>query len=243
MSEGNWRSVYDRKNMVEWYEKRAQIISMRRDELDSAIISMFPCDREESMRVLELGSGMGQLTEKILRTFPHAIVTCVEGASEMLGIAKERLQKYGNRVTFLQLDFEGPSWHHSLHKYQVVVSARAIHHLSDNGKRDLFKQVFSLLETAGYFIDGDLIKSRFEGFNHKYIDEVWAGHIKEKTKEILGIDRSMEEVRKRMYAASEREGDKPSTVEDQLKWMLDAGFKEVDCVWKYYHIAVLVGLK
>ncbi len=243
MSEGSWRSIYDRKNMGEWYERRAQIVSMKREGLDSAIIDMFPCDKEEDMRVLELGSGTGRLTEKMLRTFPHAVVTCVEGSAEMLNVAKERLREYGGRVTFLQLDFEDPSWHSSLHKYRVVVSARAIHHLSDNSKRDLFKQIFSLLEPAGCFINGDLFKSKFEGFNRKYFDEVWAGHIREKTKEILGVDRSMEEVRKKMYAAMEREGDKPSTVEDQLKWMLDAGFKEADCVWKYYHIAVIVGLK
>jgi hypothetical protein len=99
--------------MVEWYDKRSQIISMKRSELDSTIISMFPCDEEGSVRVLELDSGMGQLTEKTLGTFPYAVVTCVEGASEMRSVAKERLREYGTRVAFQQLDFEDPSWHHS----------------------------------------------------------------------------------------------------------------------------------
>jgi len=243
MSERNWKSVYDTKDMVAWYEKRAQIIAMKRDELDSAIINMIPYGKEKSIRVLELGSGTGHFTEKILQTFPHAIVTCVDGAAEMLKCARERLQKYRDRVTFLQLDLEDSSWHASLGKHDVVVSARAIHHLSDEEKRLLFQKIFNLLKEEGCFINGDMIKSKFKPFNHKYFDEIWAGHIKEKTKEILNIDRPMEEVRKRMYAALEREGDKPSTVEDQLQWLLEAGFKAADCVWKYYHMAVIVGLK
>ena len=62
-------------------------------------------------------------------------------------------------------------------------------------------------------------------------------------KDILGEHRTIEDVRKRMHAALEKEGNNPSTVKDQLKWLSDAGFKAVDCVWKYYHIAVIVGLK
>jgi tRNA (cmo5U34)-methyltransferase len=53
----------------------------------------------------------------------------------------------------------------------------------------------------------------------------------------------MAEAIERMHVALEREGDKPATVEDQLMWLQEAGFKVVECVWKYYHIAVILGIK
>lgn len=238
----DWKSVYDKKEMVDWYEKRAQIIGMKRDELDSAIISMFPYEKDEDIRVLELGSGTGNLTEKILQSFSRANVICMDGSSEMLNAAKSRLQNYGARVTFFQKNLEDPSWSASLGGYQVVVSARTIHHLPDERKKALFRQIFGMLVDGGCFVNGDLIKSKHEILNKKY-EDLWASHIKEKTREILGIDRSMEEVRRKMREASDREGDKPATVEDQLTWLSEAGFKAVDCAWKYFHIAVIVGFK
>lgn len=242
-SKGKWKSVYDTKEMVAWYKKRAEIIGLKRDELHSAIINMFPYGREESIRALELGAGTGDLTEKILQSFPSANLTCVDGSSTMLDAAKAMLRRYRERITFFQKDFGRAFWNKSLGKYHVVASARAIHHLPDERKKSLFREIYKMLETDGCFVNGDLIKSKYEILNRKYYDDIWASHIKKKTKEVLGIDRSMEEVRRKMREASEKEGDRPATVEDQLKWLLEAGFSAVDCAWKYFHIAVVVGLK
>lgn len=238
-----WKSVYDTKEMVAWYKKRAEIIGMKRDELHSAIVSMFPYGKEERIRVLELGSGTGDLTEKILQSFPNANVTCVDGSSKMLDAAKARLRRYKKRVTFFQKDFGRAFWNKSLGKYHVAASAGAIHHIPDKRKKSLFREIYEMLETGGWFVNGDLIKSEYEILNKKYYDDIWASYIKKKTKEVLGIDRPMEEVRRKMREASAKEGDRPATVEDQFKWLREAGFRAVDCAWKYFHIAVVVGLK
>jgi tRNA (cmo5U34)-methyltransferase len=37
--------------------------------------------------------------------------------------------------------------------------------------------------------------------------------------------------------------DKPIALEDQLSWMKEAGFKEVECIWRYKNLAVYYGLK
>lgn len=37
--------------------------------------------------------------------------------------------------------------------------------------------------------------------------------------------------------------DKPTSVERQLDWLRSAGFEDVDCVWKYYNLAVYFGFK
>jgi hypothetical protein len=91
--------------------------------------------------------------------------------------------------------------------------------------------------------NSDLFKSKHDVLTKKYYDDVWARHIQRKTKEVLKIDRSIEEVRKRMHAALDKEGDNPSTIEDQLLNLREAGFSVADCVWQYYHLAVIVGIK
>ena len=37
--------------------------------------------------------------------------------------------------------------------------------------------------------------------------------------------------------------DKMSTLEDQMNWLKESGFEDVDCVYKYYNFVVLFGRK
>jgi len=243
MAMGGWKSVYEARDIVDWYEKRAKIIAIKRDERDSIMIGLFPYKKEDEFHVLDLGCGMGRQTERILKNFSNAIITAIDGSSEMLKSARSKLRRYGSRVRFLERNFENSSWKKSLGKYHVVISAGTIHHLADERKRALFQEIFQVLEEGGYFINGDMIKSRYEILNKKYYNDIWAGYIRKKTEEVLGIKRSMAEAIEKMHAALEREGDKPATIEDQLMWLQEAGFKMVECVWKYYHIAVILGIK
>lgn len=247
MNKTRWKSAYDRpafspRETLKWYRKRSKIIAMKKDEFDAAIIRMFPYDAGKNIRVLELGSGTGDLTTKILRPFPHANITCIDGSSEMLKAAEVRLRRHKRKIVFLQRNLEDPSWNVSLDRFHVVVSARTLHHLSDQRKRGLYKQIFGMLMKGGCFVNGDLIRSEHKILNQKY-EEIWAHHIQKKTKRILGIDRSIEEVRQKIHEAAAREGDRPASMEYQLSWLREVGFKAVDCVWKYFHMAVIVGFK
>ena len=40
-----------------------------------------------------------------------------------------------------------------------------------------------------------------------------------------------------------RKLDKDATLSDQLRWLADAGFTDVDCIYKHYFIGVLYGRK
>ena len=88
----------------------------------------------------------------------------------------------------------------------------------------------------------DLFKSKYDILTEKYYDDVWARYIQQKTKQVLKIERSIEEFRKRLYAALDKEGDNPSTIEDQLHYLHEAGFSVADCVWQYYLLAVIIGI-
>jgi len=247
VSKARWKSVYDQsafgpRETLSWYRKRSKIIAMKKDEFDTAIVSMFPYGSGENIRVLELGSGTGNLTAKIFRSFPQASITCIDGSSEMLKAAEARLRRHKGQIVFLRRNLEDPSWNTSLDRFHVIASARTLHHLSDQRKRALYKQIFDMLMKGSCFVNGDLIKSEHDILNRKY-EEIWARHIKKKTKEILGIDRSIEEVKQKIHEAAAKEGDRPASVEDQLGWLRESGFKAVDCVWKYFHMAVVVGFK
>ncbi len=238
-----WKSVYDTDEIVKRYDMRLSVIGIQVDKRDNTVLNMIPHTETESFRLLDLGAGMGRFTNKIKKKFPKASIVCLDGSANMLDVAKETLGGNDEKTSFVCQNFDESSWIEAISgKFDVIVSTGAIHHISDQRNQPLLKEVFGLLNDGGYFINSDLFKSKYDVLNEKYYDDVWASHIQRKTSEVLNIDRSIEEVRKRMYAALDKEGDNPSTIEDQLHNLHEAGFSVADCVWQYYHLAVIVGI-
>ena len=60
-----------------------------------------------------------------------------------------------------------------------------------------------------------------------------------------GEDVKLEDVR-RSYVGMERL-DRPANilapVEDQCRWLREIGFRDVDCFWKYFELAIFGGVK
>jgi tRNA (cmo5U34)-methyltransferase len=85
---------------------------------------------------------------------PNARPTLFDLTPEMLTIARQRLKPLGKRVKFVTADFAktAPS-----KPYDAVVSALAIHHLPDSGKRHLFADIFKYLTPGGVFINADQV--------------------------------------------------------------------------------------
>lgn len=238
-----WRSVYDTEEIVKRYDTRLRIVGIHVDERNGTVLDMIPYEESDSFRLLDLGAGMGRFTEKIIEKYPEASIVCLDGSQKMLDVAKANLG--GNKkITFIHENFDESSWIRSLSgKFDVVVSTGALHHILDYRREEIFREIFELIEDGGYFINGDLFKSKYEVLTKKYYDDVWARYIQRKTKEVLNVERSIEDVRGRMYDALEKEGDNPSTIDEQLQYLSEAGFSVADCVWQYYLLAVIVGIK
>ena len=113
----------------------------------------------------------------------------------------------------------------------AVVSALAIHHLDDDGKRRLFAQVYERLGAGGVFVNAEQILGPTPFFAEA--DRAWH----ESSARAAGSgDAEWAGAEERMRF------DRCATVEDQLGWLRDAGF-EADCLFKDRRFAVLVGRK
>jgi tRNA (cmo5U34)-methyltransferase len=102
----------------------------------------------DARRVLELGTGSGVTSRRVLERHPHAHLTGVDSSPEMLAAADLpgadlRLQDLGDALP------EGP--------FDLVFSALAIHHLEAPAKADLFARVAAVLAPGGRFVLADVI--------------------------------------------------------------------------------------
>jgi putative AdoMet-dependent methyltransferase len=105
-----------------------------------------------SSRVLELGSGTGNLSCLIPQC---GELVCVDLSEQMEAIAQSKLGHIRNR-RFIKTDILDVF---DLERvpFDSVISTYAVHHLTDNEKRLLFSKVFSSLVPGGRAVFGDLM--------------------------------------------------------------------------------------
>jgi tRNA (cmo5U34)-methyltransferase len=105
-------------------------------------------DGIDARSVLELGTGSGVTSRRVLARHPHAHLTGVDSSEHMLAAADLpgadlRLQDLGDPLP------EGP--------FDLVFSALAIHHLDAAAKADLFARVAAVLAPGGRFVMADVV--------------------------------------------------------------------------------------
>jgi tRNA (cmo5U34)-methyltransferase len=102
----------------------------------------------DAHRALELGTGSGVTSRRVLARHPHAHLTGVDSSEHMLAAAD--LPDADLRLQDLRDDLpEGP--------FDLVFSALAIHHLDGPGKAGLFARIAAVLAPGGRFAMADVI--------------------------------------------------------------------------------------
>ena len=114
----------------------------RYDELQAATIEAIPFPPQ---RVLELGVGTGETTRRLLDRHPDAEVTGLDAQPEMVFKARE----LGIEVRLARMEDPLPDG-----PWDLVLSVLSIHHLDDDGKRDLFRRV---REQSRAMVMGDVV--------------------------------------------------------------------------------------
>lgn len=132
-------------------------------------------------------------------------------------------------VSFVTADLES---HDLGGPWNLVVSALAIHHLGGDAKRRLFEHIRDALVPGGLFVNAEQVRGPTAAAEAHYASR-WLRDVRN-----AGVPE--DEVAR---AAQRMQHDRCDTVEDQMKWMRQAGLAEVDCAFKLWRFAVLTGMR
>lgn len=184
-------------------------------------------------KILDLGAGTGLLTSYLHDRYPNGHFTLLDLSEEMLEVARSRMNNdsLNNDSNFsyivgdyLKHDFEGT--------FDIVISSLSIHHLEHHDKEFLYQKIYQHLNPGGVFINADQVlglhPANEEEYQRNWMEKIDVGSLSESEKKII-LDRM--------------KLDNPASLQENLKWLEEIGFKDVDVYYKYYNFVVFYGKK
>lgn len=223
------RREFDRE--AAQYDRTARASMPGYLDLHRALVGGIPFLPTRSFRVLELGVGTGTLTGLILSRYPQAQVTGVDLSPRMIARAREKLRPYKDRIELLAGDIAA----FEERPYDAVVSALAIHHLSDAAKWRLFQRVRRNLSRGGYFGDADDHLPEDPLFDTRYAQ--LASEMRPR-----GGGPTAWTSPQQVWHDHER-FDHPSTLAAEVDALERAGFAHVGVPWRFFGQAVVWAYK
>jgi tRNA (cmo5U34)-methyltransferase len=199
------------------------------DEMLATGVGMLASLVAADAHVVDLGGGTGGLSAVVLRGLPQARLTVLDVDPDMLGEARGRLAGFGDRVSFQEQSFLDP-----LPPADAFVSSIALHHIHDlEQKTDLYRAIRAALAPGGVFLNLDAAVSEGPRLSGPMFDS-WVAHMGEQ---------GIREDEARGHIAAWADEDRYFPLDAELAALRQAGFAEVECVWRRSLGSICCGLR
>ena len=190
----------------------------------------------------DLGCGDGILTRSILSRYPAARGTLVDFSPPMIEAAQRALGPHAVQLHFTIADLGSAAWSQPVRArapFDLVVSGYAIHHLPDTRKRDLYGEIFGLLRPGGLFVNIEHVASQTPWVesisDHLFVDSLHAFQISQ------NAAKTRAEIAGEFASRPDKAANILAPVEAQCEWLRQLGYRDVDCYFKVFELAVFGG--
>jgi SAM-dependent methyltransferase len=208
-------------------------------EIISRVVEKFS---PEIKTFLDLGCGDGFLGHFIHLLFPEAHGVFIDISEEMINKARKR--DTDQKSEFIIKDFGEPGWFNSISgtdNFDLIISGYSIHHITNQDKQRLYREIFELLNSKGVFINLEHVSSPSvqieEMFNELFLDRMSDYH------ESINDTKSRDEIKSIYNDPEHKKLNMLEAVEVQCNWLEDIGFSNVDCYLKIFELALFGGTK
>jgi tRNA (cmo5U34)-methyltransferase len=179
--------------------------------------------------IVDLGGGTGALSSAVLAGLPSSRVTVLDVDADMLAEARRRLAGFGDRVSFERASFLDP-----LPAADAFVASLALHHVHDLGtKTALYRAILDALSPGGVLLNLDAAVSDGTRLNGLVFDRM----------AVRMGDHGISDAEARGHFAAWADEDRYFPLDAELAALREAGFDEVECLWRRGLCAVTCALR
>ena len=178
--------------------------------------------------VMDLGAGTGALSEVLLERRGVGTVELVDIDAEMLGQARRRLQRFGDRARFTLRSYDEPP-----PPCDAFAASLSLHHIPTLvAKSALYSRVFGALPPGGVLVNADA-NMPIDRVERERLYRHWADHL---------VASGIAEERAWQHFEEWAEEDTYLPLDAELAELARIGF-EARCVWREGPIGVVVAKK
>jgi ubiquinone/menaquinone biosynthesis C-methylase UbiE len=169
--------------------------------------------------ILDIGCGTGLELNEIFRKLPQINIVGIDLNERMLEKLKQKY--FDKNIELINSNYLNYNFGEDI--YDLAISYETLHHLNHDEKTKLYKKVYKTLKNNTQYIECDymVIEQSEEDKYFKEYEELKTGN---KRNEIYHYDT-------------------PCTIENQIKMLKNAGFKEVEMVWREEDTAIIIAKK
>jgi tRNA (cmo5U34)-methyltransferase len=193
--------------------------------------------------ILDLGCGDGILGRYLLNRFPAAQGLFADFSEPMLAAVQQKVCELP-QATVVTADFGQPNWVQAVvteTPIDVVVSGFAIHHQPDDRKQAIYREIYDLLPPGGVFLNLEHVASATPAgealFDEFFVDHLHAYHGQSDPE----VQRAA--IAQKYYNRPDKVENILAPVTDQCEWLRAIGYRDVDCFFKTFELALFGGRK
>jgi SAM-dependent methyltransferase len=246
--EPNWKAL------LRSWDVQQESFNPERERRFRAMLDVLGATMPRRFTVLDLGSGPGSLSVRLLRRFPGARAIAVDNDPVPLRIGKGALGDFEGRLVWVDAKLGTRGWTDFLPRGRIdaALSTTALHWLPEENLRTLYRDLARRLRPGGVFLNGDHLpwsaresglsrlakavrRQRFRGASAGEQWSAWRDWWKRA--ERFPALRPYFTERRRRAAVHPRQGDLPLMVHESS--LRRAGFRDIGVVWQEHENRVL----
>jgi tRNA (cmo5U34)-methyltransferase len=199
------------------------------------LAELLPFGADDTFTFIDLGAGTGAAARTIMDYFPAANAILADYSEQMMAQGAVELAPYAGRYQYVEFNLaQAGGWPAGIPaQADAVVTSLAVHHLNNDRKRELFREILDHLAPGGWFLNYDPVTTA-----DPVVQAAW----------------HRVEDRRDASAAGKRNHRSP---EEQLRWenhtrymipldpqvayLREAGFEGADVYWRELDYAIYGG--
>ena len=242
-----------------WELQQSSLVHMRDERFQMILDILGVLFEERPFVALDLASGPGSISRRVLDRFPQARCTAVDLDPVLLAIGRGALGDVNGRLRFVGANLQDEDWTTKLgeKQFDAVLTSTALHWLTPQGLVWVYRKLGELVRPGGIFLNADnmqfpprletirrinegLLSRRSASQGTPAGTVSWQGWW-----EAVAADPALAELhaeRERRFTWRNLSDYRPG-IELHRSILEEVGFREVDVLWQNGHNRILIAVR